>query len=384
MAIDSPARDPRIDAVRGAALLMVLVDHVDYQLKVRALSPYTIGAFGFSDAAEIFVFLSGLVFGMSYERRLQRDGFVACQRRSLRRTAQIYAVYQIMVWLLLSAALVAIEWCPQVAAAHEIRRGVTPYVYVLEALRLRYQPFYCAILATYVMILPFMPVLLRLQKTHSSIAWTISLVLYLAAQFLPGLQPTIFPSNRASAFNPFAWQFLFFLGFAWRGELPKAMAKRLVGAGVASCVLIGGVVHAKVMPYLNSHFHLLESPNWLDVDGPFVYKPTLGPLRLLHFISLVYIVSMISHRGKFVWRPKWGNPVVVMGRYSLETYFFGMLLTAISSAYPCLMGHPSAVEALAIDVDMCVLCALWAFIVHWYYGQKRRRGNRDGAHSAEL
>ena len=71
----------------------------------------------------------------------------------------------------------------------------------------------------------------------------------------------------------------------------------------------------------------------------------------------------------------------MMGRYSLETYFFGMILTALGSAYPCLVGQPSAVEALAVDVDICVLSALWAYLVHFLYNQMRRRGSQEGAYS---
>lgn len=52
-------RDPRIDAFRGLALLMIFVDHVPG-------NPYeylTIRNLGFSDAAEAFFIMSGIAAG---------------------------------------------------------------------------------------------------------------------------------------------------------------------------------------------------------------------------------------------------------------------------------------------------------------------------------
>ncbi len=52
-------RDPRIDAFRGVALVMIFIDHVPG-------NPYetlTLRNWGFSDAAESFVVMSGIAAG---------------------------------------------------------------------------------------------------------------------------------------------------------------------------------------------------------------------------------------------------------------------------------------------------------------------------------
>ena len=49
-------RDPRIDFLRGLALYMIVVDHVSGD----PLAMFTYRILGFSDAAEMFVFLSGI------------------------------------------------------------------------------------------------------------------------------------------------------------------------------------------------------------------------------------------------------------------------------------------------------------------------------------
>src|SRR6266487_3160746 len=57
-------RDPRIDVLRGLALLMIFVDHVPDNL----LSLITLRNFGFSDAAEVFVLLAGFSSMLAYGR----------------------------------------------------------------------------------------------------------------------------------------------------------------------------------------------------------------------------------------------------------------------------------------------------------------------------
>ena len=49
-------RDPRIDVLRGLALIIIFIDHVPENL----YSFYTMRMYGFSDAAEAFVLISGI------------------------------------------------------------------------------------------------------------------------------------------------------------------------------------------------------------------------------------------------------------------------------------------------------------------------------------
>jgi len=54
--IPGPPRDLRIDLFRGLALWMIFIDHVDGNW----LGGFTYRGIGFSDAKEIFLFLSGI------------------------------------------------------------------------------------------------------------------------------------------------------------------------------------------------------------------------------------------------------------------------------------------------------------------------------------
>ena len=74
-------RDLRVDFFRGLALFMILVDHV----VADPISRFTYQKFGFSDAAEIFVFLSGVSCGIVYSRSARAprlDWFYGCDHQA--------------------------------------------------------------------------------------------------------------------------------------------------------------------------------------------------------------------------------------------------------------------------------------------------------------
>jgi hypothetical protein len=70
-------RDPRIDVLRGIALLMIFVDHIPG----NTLGLVTLHNFGFADAAEVFVLLAGMSSMFAYGRVFERDGALGGLRR---------------------------------------------------------------------------------------------------------------------------------------------------------------------------------------------------------------------------------------------------------------------------------------------------------------
>jgi hypothetical protein len=72
------SRDLRIDFFRGLALYMIIFDHVPGD----PISKLTYAHLGFSDAAEIFVFLSGVSCGIVYPRVLSRRVSGGCSEPS--------------------------------------------------------------------------------------------------------------------------------------------------------------------------------------------------------------------------------------------------------------------------------------------------------------
>ena len=60
-------RDPRLDVFRGLCLVMIFINHVPKNLYEN----YTSRNFGFSDAAEGFVLMSGIAAGLAYSADFQ-------------------------------------------------------------------------------------------------------------------------------------------------------------------------------------------------------------------------------------------------------------------------------------------------------------------------
>ncbi len=85
-------RDLRIDACRGIALWCIFLDHVPNNIG----SWLTLRNYGFSDTAEVFVFISGVTCALAYGRARRCEGWSAVISRSLRRSWDIYAAFLLL------------------------------------------------------------------------------------------------------------------------------------------------------------------------------------------------------------------------------------------------------------------------------------------------
>ncbi len=82
-------RDLRLDLFRGIALWLIFLDHIPS----NAVSWITIRNYGFSDATEIFVFISGYTAAFVYGRAMLTHGFTVASARVLKRAWQIYIAH---------------------------------------------------------------------------------------------------------------------------------------------------------------------------------------------------------------------------------------------------------------------------------------------------
>ena len=85
-------RDLRIDACRGIVLWCIFLDHVPNNIG----SWLTLRNYGFSDAAEVFMFLSGLTCALSYGKARQSGGWTGVIGRTLWRSWDIYVAFLLL------------------------------------------------------------------------------------------------------------------------------------------------------------------------------------------------------------------------------------------------------------------------------------------------
>src|ERR1044072_8608461 len=81
-------RDPRIDACRGIALWWIFLDHIPNNIG----SWLTLRNYGFSDAAEVFMFISGVTCALAYDRTRRCEGTSV---RGLERRDQAFAAARV-------------------------------------------------------------------------------------------------------------------------------------------------------------------------------------------------------------------------------------------------------------------------------------------------
>src|SRR6187397_1970321 len=103
------ARDLRIDACRGIALWCIFLDHVPNNIG----SWLTLRHYGFSDAAEIFMFVSGVTCALAYGKAWRCEGWSAVIRRTLRRSWVIYVAFLLLT--LACAILAHLSVCGRIA-----------------------------------------------------------------------------------------------------------------------------------------------------------------------------------------------------------------------------------------------------------------------------
>src|SRR5215467_8513084 len=211
------ARDLRLDFFRGLALFSIFVDHVDWNSFV---AQFTLQAVGFSDAAEVFIFISGYTAGMVYGRVIKQQGLLRAGMRIYHRVWQLYVAHVFLFMQFMATVAYLVDELNNAIYADEFRAAdflKEPGLAVVKALTLQFQPEFMDILPLYIVLLAALPFVLagfRLWPTGVLVA---SCGLWCAVQLNKSIVLAAYPGpHQVWYFNPFSWQALFFLD-AWCG-----------------------------------------------------------------------------------------------------------------------------------------------------------------------
>jgi len=167
-------RDLRLDACRGLALWFIFIDHIPN----NALSWLTLRNFGFSDASEIFVFVSGYTCMLAYGGALQQEGWLTIVTRALRRGWEIYAAF-----LLLLMFYLALIWALSGGASAYLDETNTAFFFrdpgaaIIHIAVLQYTPMNTDILATFVLLHLAFPIVLWLMNRSAMVTIAASFLL---------------------------------------------------------------------------------------------------------------------------------------------------------------------------------------------------------------
>src|SRR5215813_1902099 len=98
-------RDPRLDFFRGAALFIILIAH----MRDNWLFDYIPARFGVSDAADMFVFISGFAAAIAFGGAFVRHGWLIGCARVIYRCAQLYCAQIMMVGIIAFVTALAVK-----------------------------------------------------------------------------------------------------------------------------------------------------------------------------------------------------------------------------------------------------------------------------------
>jgi len=358
-------RDLRIDFFRGLALIFIFWDHVPD----NPLAQLTVRNFGFSDAAEIFVFLAGYAAILAYGRISQRDGYMVACVRILRRTWVLYVVHIFLLTLLMGIVFVANHYVETRDMIQEMGLQhfvAAPQQALADQLLLRFKPNLTDPLPLYILLLLALPLILPLIQRNAPLTVGLSIALYMMVPLFGWNMPA-YEGGGVWYFNPVAWQLLFVLGgaCALRSEsMPstrleqRPLSRQPLFIVSATYVLVAA---ACTFSWRFPELHEALRPQFV-ADGLYpINKTDLGPLRLLHFLALAYCVAKLLPAGK-AWVKSWpARQACRMGRYSLEIFCLGVLLAPMADMVNALAGDtwPMQICTALLGLGLMMLMAAW-------------------------
>jgi hypothetical protein len=379
--VTTTQRDLRLDLFRGLALWLIFLDHIPSNV----VSWITIRNYGFSDATEIFIFISGYTAAFVYGKVMLERGFVISSARILRRAWQIYVAHIFLFAIYMAEISYVARSFDNPLFAEEMNILdflKQPDVTIIQALLLKFKPVNMDVLPLYIVLMIMFPPILWLLQRSPTIALAVSAGVY-AVAWKFGLNLTAYPEG-VWFFNPFAWQLLFVFG-AWcalgGAERLTVLLNSRVTLGIAIAYLL--VAFFVVLSWHITMLHALV-PAWVEEVIYPIDKTNLDVLRFAHFLALAVVTVWFIPR---TWPPLHSRalyPAILCGQHSLEIFCLGVFLS--------FAGHFALVEisgAIWMQVVISVVGILTmiaaAALIAWYKrADERRPGSRQKPANADF
>jgi hypothetical protein len=366
--VPSLQRDLRFDFFRGVALIFIFIDHVPENV----FSYFTLQAFQFYDAAEVFIFVSGYTAALVYGRTLASQGAFYATAQILRRAWQLYVAHIFLFMIFIAEVSYTVTTFNNPMYNDEMRVAdflEEPHVAIVKALLLEFQPTFLDILPLYILLLVIFPVILLGLWVQPLLVLVPSFILYAIVQATDVSVPA-YPEGHVWYFNPLAWQFLFTAGAALGlGEARARQFSRPGGAPLLMGIVIAAVALIVKLSWTIHGVWDLFPGLFLKEIWP-VNKNNLSPIRLVSFFAAVFVIGSLVKPNAIFLKSSTLRPIVLCGQQSLEIFCFGILLSALG--HFLLSEYNSAiVTQLAVNVvGVLVLCST-AKMIDWYKSMGR-------------
>ncbi|HEU0082562.1 MAG TPA: OpgC domain-containing protein [Bradyrhizobium sp.] len=377
LAVAAGERELRLDLFRGLALWLIFIDH----LPPSILTWFTIRNYGFSDATEIFIFISGYTAAFVYGRAMLERGFVVATARILKRVWQIYVAHVFLFTIFLAEISYVATHFENPLYTEEM--GILdflkqPDVTIVQALLLKFRPVNMDVLPLYIVLMLFLPLILWLMERRPDLTLVLSVLLY-AATWQFDLYLTAYP-NGFWAFNPFAWQLLFVFG-AWCALGGARRMSRILVSPVTMWICLAYLAAAFCVTltwYLPQLPHLV--PRRIEQWMYPINKTDLDVLRFAHFLALAAITVRLLPKDWPGLKSLWLRPLILCGQHSLEIFCLGVFL-AFAGHFVMAETSGGAGMHVVISISGIVIMSAAAWVFSWYKDVAAKKGGTRGRSS---
>lgn len=356
-AVAIPDRDFRIDLFRGLSLWLIFFDHIPESI----FNNFTLRNFGFSDAAEILVFLSGLASAIVYGRVARESGLGRAAVRAFRRGVEIYLAQIVLIALYIAEVLFFARWHERYLddaniAIFQSAPGLTAF----QALILRYTPVNIDALSLMVVLHLALAAVLPAMIRWPTAVLLCSAALNLAAHRFDWSIPA-YPRGYIY-FNPLDWQLLYVIAMWW--ALTGKLHFQLVARSRPLSLLSMAFLLFALIVTLGWRYPALQwlDPPWLsDLIYP-IEKSDLAVLRLVHFLAFAFVCWHYIPSNHAVLQSRLLRPLVQCGEHSLAIFCASVLLSFAGHFLLVEVSAGLAMQILVAIGGMAIMSALAALL----------------------
>jgi hypothetical protein len=324
-------RDFRLDFFRGLALFCIFIDHLPDNILAR----FTLQSVMFSDAAEVFILISGYTAGMVYGRVVERGGVLVAGIRIYHRVWQLYVAHVFLFMIYMAMVAYTVGALNNALYAEEF--GATsflgePGLALVHALLLQFQPPFMDILPLYIVLLAVLPLVLAGFRFWPGAMFFLSFALWLLVQFDSRVALATYPGpDGVWFFNPFAWQALFFLA-AWLGWSNTHGGVSWLNHRWLFWLAMGLSLAGFAIRFnwtLHDFYDPIPVPISAKLLWPLLSKGDLGILRFANVLAVALLVSSLIQPQARFWSKPAAWPFLICGRNSLHIFCLGILLSVV-------------------------------------------------------
>jgi hypothetical protein len=353
-------RDIKLDLFRGLSLFIILIDHTRGNLLAR----WTPGNFGLSDAAAVFICVSGYTVALAFGKVYRDSGWLLGTARTALRVWQLYIAQLVLIMVVASLPSIALHALDADGYGSTLKLDYLfndPAEAIWHAVTLTYVPPGLDILPVYVAMMAMIPAVMAIAWVDGRLVPLCSVMLWAAARHF-GWNLLADPSDgRGWFFDPFAWQLVFLTGFSLAmGWLPAPPRKLWLQAAAAAMLAFG--LLAQLAPAAE-HLALLGAVNALYNTPQF--KTLVDPLTYLYFVAFAYLAVPLFTRWLAVFRQGPQHLFVVAGQQSLAVFLGTVVLADVGGVVFDVEGTGPAMQVVVNVAGFLALTAL-AYFVAWY------------------